>query len=142
MTDDDLYARVVEFVAKTLHVRGERIHATSRLADDFGVDGDDAVEFMTKFSETFSVDMSEFQFSRHFGPEGASNPIDLLVGIVRSACGMRTHDFVDIRIRDLVSAARQRNWRLDRPGTGEAGAELSQVSAPDQVELGRAKKST
>jgi hypothetical protein len=40
------------------------------------MDGTDAVEFMEAFSKEFNVDMSEFEFDKHFGPEGFS-PLDL-----------------------------------------------------------------
>ena len=42
----------------------------TRLYHDLNIYGDDAEEVMTKFSEMFDVDLSEFSFMDHFPDEG------------------------------------------------------------------------
>jgi len=42
----------------------------SRLEEDLGVTGVDAVEFIDKWAETFGVHAAEFPYNRYFGPEG------------------------------------------------------------------------
>ncbi|MFA6060321.1 MAG: DUF1493 family protein [Taibaiella sp.] len=39
------------------------------LEKDFGIYGDDAAEFIEKFSEKFNVDISDFEHSDYFTPE-------------------------------------------------------------------------
>ena len=113
MTDEyDLYSRVVAFVSETTGTRAERIHATTRLARDCGVDGDDAAELMAKFSQQFSVDLSEFHFDWHFGPEGC-NPFALVRKIL-----LDKPKLAEIRIQDLVVAARRGRWTYDLPDDG------------------------
>lgn len=47
-----------------------RIEPLSRLEEDLGVTGIDAVEFIDKWAETFGVHVAEFPYDRYFGPEG------------------------------------------------------------------------
>ncbi|MGN6234325.1 MAG: DUF1493 family protein [Trinickia sp.] len=46
------------------------IQPTSRLEDDLGLTGLDAVEFIDKWAETFHVQVSDLPYRRYFGPEG------------------------------------------------------------------------
>ena len=71
---EDVFKRVESFVLKFRPRRKGPLSADTRLLDDLGMDADDAVEFMEAFSEEFNVDMSEFEFKRHFGPEGFAPP--------------------------------------------------------------------
>lgn len=67
----DMFKRVESFVSESLSLREEEkrsLSADTRLLHDLGMDGTDAVEFMEAFSEEFDVDMSEFEFDRHFWP--------------------------------------------------------------------------
>lgn len=42
----------------------------TELYKDLNLYGDDAVEFILSFSKEFNVDVKEFDFNRHFPPEG------------------------------------------------------------------------
>jgi hypothetical protein len=42
----------------------------TRVSEDLQIEGDDADEFMQKFSEEFKVDLSDFEFEGHFKFEG------------------------------------------------------------------------
>jgi hypothetical protein len=53
MEDDAYLIKVKNFVALYWKVRTEKPSETIRLTQDLGLDGDDAAEFMEKFSETF-----------------------------------------------------------------------------------------
>jgi hypothetical protein len=46
------------------------LRPTSRLEEDLGLTGLDAVEFIDKWAETFNVQAQGFPYSRYFGPEG------------------------------------------------------------------------
>lgn len=52
---------------------GKRFDDTSpdwRLEEDLGLYGDDADEFIARFSERFGIDISRFDIADHFRPEG------------------------------------------------------------------------
>ena len=42
----------------------------TKLEEDLSIWGDDAVEFIKDFGEIFNVDISEFDFRKHFKSEG------------------------------------------------------------------------
>jgi acyl carrier protein len=67
---------VVELVSQQLDIPTSGISRTSRLLEDLGVDGDDAVELIDAFAARFSPDLEPLgrHWSRHFGPEGWSFP--------------------------------------------------------------------
>ena len=106
--EDDLYKRVVELISRVTSVHREKINAETRVRQDLGVDGDDAAELMRKFSEVFSVDLAEFKFNRHFGPDAGFNPI---IWLFYKASGRL--NLIDIRVRDLVFAASVGKWTVN-----------------------------
>ena len=58
--------------------------------DDGGISGDDAVELLNLLSEKYDVDFTDFDFSKHFMPEGFE-PIGLLfllIWIVKTIINM------------------------------------------------------
>jgi acyl carrier protein len=63
-------AAVIWFIAQKVGVRQEQVNPETRIAEDLGVDGDDAEELMDEFAESFNVDLSAFRFEEHFGGEG------------------------------------------------------------------------
>jgi acyl carrier protein len=65
---------VIELVAEQTGVSSSRITAATRIGEDLGVDGDDASDLFTEFASRFNVDLTGFQFSRHFGPEAGWSP--------------------------------------------------------------------
>lgn len=70
---DALESSVVDFTARQLSVRREKIGLESRLGRDLGVDGDDAVQFFDQFEKTFNVSLSNLrsEWGYHFGPEAS-----------------------------------------------------------------------
>ena len=96
MGDTTRLKRVREFIAdQTGHPLGE-ITLSTRLVEDGGVDGDDAVELMEAFMEDFHVEMSGFRFKQHFGPEAG----DPLLGV-----------FLGVAIATSLAQESQRVWR-------------------------------
>lgn len=55
-----------------------KIKPSSRLEEDLGVTGVDAIEFIGKWAETFGVHATEFPCDRYFGPEGQGMVTTLL----------------------------------------------------------------
>ncbi len=97
-----------KLVATEMAVRAEQLALTTRLLHDIGVDGDDGWDLMAKFGNTFGVDLSEFRFDLHFGPEGGRNPITALVVLL---CRPKWARHIPITIGDLVEAAQSGQWQ-------------------------------
>lgn len=99
--------QVKDFVAEITGVKQERLTEATRLGHDLGVDGEDAAELIQAFVQRFQVDMSEFNFDSHFGPEAGFNPITYLIGRV-----FRRHEIetVPVTIADLAEAATTGKW--------------------------------
>ena len=110
----DMFKKVESFVLKFQSGRKVPLSEDIRLLQDLGMDGDDGVEFMEAFSEEFDVDMSEFEFKRHFGPETGISPFSLVVYLYCRQFGKDFSGLVPITLRDLVSAAKAKKWhKLD-----------------------------
>jgi hypothetical protein len=65
-------AEVVGLVSRYLGIEASKVSPASRLFEDLGVDGDDAVELIDAFAARFPTDLGPLyaHWSRHFGPEG------------------------------------------------------------------------
>jgi hypothetical protein len=99
---------VIAFVAAELNEKEERLRLTTRLWHDLGVDGDDADEFMQAFAERFAVDLTGFEFERHFSDDGGLNPLAYLWTKWRNPSRLKR---VPITLEDLVEAAHLKRWR-------------------------------
>jgi acyl carrier protein len=96
---NDLEERIVDLLTDQMQVRRSRIQLSTTLADDIGMDGDDAVEFFERFAEKFHVDITALgdHWHRHFGPEGGlvSFPPELLFASAAGAvAGLALHEWV------------------------------------------------
>jgi hypothetical protein len=100
---------VREFVSVEIGVPAARIKPESRLLHDLGVDGDDAGDLLQHFSARFHVDISAFQFSRHFGPEAGWNPLYFIYRCLFAR--RREPDDLPVTIQDLAEAAEAGVWR-------------------------------
>ena len=75
MENDRQWKALVAFTREEIQWAGKRepLAASTRILHDLRVDGDDAVEFIEKFFDTFEVsNVESFPFHRYFGPEGAA----------------------------------------------------------------------
>ena len=107
---EDMFKRVDSFALRFRPGRKGPLSADTRLLQDLGMDGDDGVEFMEAFSEEFDVDMSEFEFKRHFGLETGIGPLSLVVYLYCRLFGKDLSGVIPITLRDLVSAAKAKKW--------------------------------
>lgn len=78
----NLFDQVADFVAHETGVRRERIAPETLVEDDLGCTGDDALDLITDFSREFRVDLEDFRFDFHFGPERAAGPEMLILAPV------------------------------------------------------------
>jgi hypothetical protein len=81
----------------------------TRLSEDLGVDGDDALEFFENFSQEFQVDLSNFHFGKYFGTEASFNPL-LLLTIGSIIFNEPKQKLETITVKDLITAAIAKKW--------------------------------
>lgn len=117
MQVQDLYDQVVQIIIQETGCNEDTVKPEATLVE-LGVDGDDAEQLIQRFSDHFSIDMSDFRFSRHFGPEGYS--LTSLINLIytsfvfrvkkctwEEAAGLRP-----IKVSDLVHIAKTKKWNL------------------------------
>jgi len=68
----ELEEQILDLLVAKTGVERDRIELDSALAQDFGMDGDDAVEFFLQFAEDFHVDLAPLtpHWHEHFRSEG------------------------------------------------------------------------
>ena len=103
----ELEENIIALIVGETGMKRNSVQRSSRLGQDIGMDGDDAVEFFEKFGEKFHVDLTALsdQWENHFGYEG----------LFGSSPGFMV---VTITVQDLVDAATSGNWvkRYHVPG--------------------------
>lgn len=100
---ENLQPQILDFVAGRAGAASRRIGPETSLAD-LGLDGDDALEFFDAFAARFSVDLSAFDPGKHFGPEGAFNPLSLL------ADRFKGRKREPVYVKDLIASASRGRW--------------------------------
>jgi hypothetical protein len=112
--DADLLRRVTVMVAEFGGYPIERLSADSVLEADVGITGDDADEFMEAYSREFQIDLSGFEFYRHFDAEGWNPFVGFFTRLLRG----EEMQHVPVTIALLVRAAEQHRWpALTAPAT-------------------------
>jgi acyl carrier protein len=111
MTSTEMNQQVIQFIARQISEKSEKISLETRINIDLGVDGDDAVKLFDEFSKHFKVDLSNFQYDKYFGSEGGVDLIGLVWMFYWIDCKVfrKTHNpsysIEPITIQDLVEAA-------------------------------------
>jgi acyl carrier protein len=98
--------RVKDFLSKRLGVKKERLAYSTRIEEELGCSGDDAVELMQAFGEQFSVDLRDFDPYAYFDKEGF-DPIGYFLDLFRKGKSAR---HTPLTLADLVNAARRGKW--------------------------------
>lgn len=72
MTTEDIEAQVIKRVAHIADVPSGRITLSTRLLEDLGINGDEAVNLFEGVHERFGADLTHLydDWSEHFGSEG------------------------------------------------------------------------
>lgn len=87
---------------------GQRnLQPASRLEEDLGLTGLDAVEFIDKWAETFNVQAQGFPCRRYFGPEG-QQLLSSFLGLF--AKRFRRPELVLLTLGMLAEAMRRGKW--------------------------------
>lgn len=68
--NEEIFSNLKKFVIKKSCVDDEEITHATRIYNDLGVYGDDAVEFIVAFGKEFNVDVSKFMAADYFEAEG------------------------------------------------------------------------
>ena len=103
-------ANVIRLISEVILVPASHINADTRLLEDLGVDGDDAVELLESFAARFKVDLAEFPFNRHFGPEAAWCPPYSLYLWLNGGSKLEA-----VTVGQLAEAAEKGAWKYGRP---------------------------
>ncbi|WP_206951300.1 DUF1493 family protein [Trinickia acidisoli] len=83
------------------------LQPTSRLEEDLGLTGLDAVEFIDRWAETFNVQAKGFPYRRYFGPEG-QQLLSSFLGLF--AKRFRRPELVPLTLGMLAEAMRRGKW--------------------------------
>lgn len=100
---------IVRIVAAQSGVAPAALRDDTRIVEDLHLDGDDVVEIVEAVAKTFSVDMANYRWYHHHGPEGC-NPLWI---IFPPWWTRKKH--IPIRIADLIEAARTGAWPIAYP---------------------------
>lgn len=73
----DLEDRIMEMIVSETGIDAPGVQLNSKLAEDIGMDGDDAEDFFRKFSEDLNVDLAALyeNWDRHFIPRPRGHPL-------------------------------------------------------------------
>ncbi len=69
MITRELYQQLIAFVREETGAGSMPLALNSRIEEDLGVTGGDAVDLIKKYATFFNVDVSGFTYSRYFYPE-------------------------------------------------------------------------
>lgn len=95
--DDRQWNALCRFVQDETRVPAERLSPHILMERDLGIHGDEVGDFLCRFGQQFSVDVSGFDMAKHFSPEGdllgrwllrlagARRPADLSMGALLAA---------------------------------------------------------
>ena len=112
--NENTYDKIKIFVSQKCAVSIQELSPQTQLTKDMGLDGDDAVDFMEAFSKEFDVDLSEFEFSKHFGPEAGFNPFVYLYYLLSAKFKPQ---YIPITLYDLQEAINKKKWLSLKLGT-------------------------
>jgi len=68
--NDQIYNEISDFMEDYKWYLNKEMTRETRIEEDFGITGDEAVEFLIKFGKHFNVDVSHFMADEYFEPEG------------------------------------------------------------------------
>lgn len=63
-------ATVIDLIVKVMDLQPEEVRLSSRLFEDLGIDGDDAIALFEQIQKRFGTDLTHLCWREHFGPEG------------------------------------------------------------------------
>lgn len=101
-----IHSRIKAFIMQQAGVAAEEVTPDASLLHDFGMYGDDAVDFFNAFSKTFHVDISNFRLSDYFDGEGGRDLMDVIFQLLPGKNqGNYRNRKKNITVAHLVTAA-------------------------------------
>jgi acyl carrier protein len=109
--DKCLADQVRQFICDFWSQRPDKLRSDTRLEDDLGISGFDAVEFLEAFANAFDVDLTGIEFHKHFGPE--RGPI--LYWSRRLKEEMKDLGKYPVTVGHLIEVAGAKRWECPPP---------------------------
>lgn len=69
---DEIFDKLKAFVVEEAAVEEDEVMRATRIEEDLGVTGDDAVDFLIAYGKAFNVDVTKFMAADYFDGEGDS----------------------------------------------------------------------
>ncbi len=91
------YERFYQFIKDEAGIKVDASRLDLKIEKDFNIYGDEAEDFLIKFSKEFNVDIAAFNFDEHFNPES-----DKISRFISNIFKKKTRK--DLTIRDLIRA--------------------------------------
>ena len=85
---------ILAVLARQRSMSAASLSPMTHINKDLGIDGDDAYELITELAEKFSIDFFDFEYGKHFGPEGFD-----LVGMLRG----KRYPMLPLSVQDLAA---------------------------------------
>lgn len=104
---EEMKADLFSFVKNESCVNDEIISFDTRLEEDLGMYGDDAIEFMLKYAKQYNVDVTRFEAANYFSSEARSLVWSILCSFFRKESTSKK----SLTIRHLYEGIK--NGRLD-----------------------------
>lgn len=104
--ENDLSDAVISFLSEELSINKLKICNDTRIFHDLGVDGDDADELISNYSDKFNVSIKEFSFSTYFGSEASLTPASFvkhLLGKSKKTKPLFVKDFINGATKGFLS---------------------------------------
>lgn len=147
MTPENIEERVMAIIVEETGFPRPKLSTATRIERDIGCTGDDAHDLLVRLKDEFDIDMSGFDFYRHFDGEGQNMPpvvhsmlAALCVGVL---CAQLIGEWVDTNgVAILAACAFCANLYLTRnaPRDPFRGAEKKRVTVGHLVEAANKRK--
>ena len=98
MCNEKTLEKIKSMIVYKCGINKDKILIDSKIEDDLGLTGDDAVEFILTFSKEFNVDISNFVISDYFSREG----FDFISPIVNFFSKKETVQKKNLTVGDLI----------------------------------------
>ncbi|AJY31266.1 hypothetical protein BTM_4748 [Burkholderia thailandensis 34] len=109
--NDEIWGRLEAFareeLGRPLFGGSLKLQPESRLEQDLGLTGLDAVEFIDKWAKTFQVAAQDFPYRRYFNPEG-QQLLSSVLGLFSKK--FRRPELVPLTLEMLAEAMRRGRW--------------------------------
>ncbi|MFT4734460.1 MAG: hypothetical protein ACI9K1_001417 [Arcticibacterium sp.] len=98
-----LSSNLKDFVVEQSGDSNTALLDSTTLQNDLSIWGDDAVDFLEAYGKRFEVDLSEFDITKYFKPEGDA----ILPAIVRFFTGKKPPEYIPLTLGDLENGIKQ-----------------------------------